>query len=115
MPLLVMPPRNVGVIAALSVQLERVLMVTRPTNVLTGLVTELNTNAPPATPLPIVVAPLTVSVKPATVNVVPSPIDRFPTVRFAAVVAVAIPLRVRLLPMVVIAPNVSAPPLSVRL
>ena len=69
----------------------------------------------PLAPFPKVVVPVTVSAKAAAVKVVPSPIFRLlPIDKAAPVVAVADPLKVRLLVMVAIAPNVSAPPLKVR-
>jgi hypothetical protein len=69
----------------------------------------------PLVPPPIVVVPVTPIVKAGTVKVVPSPMERLPpTARFAAVVAVAVPLKVRLPATVVIAQKVSAPPLKVK-
>jgi len=116
-PLLVIPLLNVGVTAALSVQLELVLIVTSPVKVLAGFVAEENDNIPADPPLPTVVVPVTLKVKAPTVKVVPFPMIRLPpTVKAAPVVAAAAPLKVRLPVMDVVAPNVLAPlPESVRL
>jgi len=65
----------------------------------------------PLDPPPTVVVPVTVSGNPATAKVVPSPMERLPPiVKPTTVVAVAVPLRVRLppIPMVPVA-NVLAP------
>ena len=113
-PLLVMPLLKVGAMAAPSFQVAPLLMVTKPVNVLAGMVAEEKDNVPEV-PAPTVVVPVTPNVKAPTVKAVPSPMDRFPlTVRLAPVVAVALPLNVRFPATVVIAPNVSAPPLNVK-
>jgi hypothetical protein len=114
-PLLVIPPLKVGVMAALSVQEAFALIVTKPVKVLPGFVAEEKDNVPDV-PLPTVVVPVTAIVNAPIVRAVPSPTERAPPiVRFAPVVAVADPLNVRLLFTVVTA-NVFAPePESVRL
>ena len=69
----------------------------------------------PPLPAPTVVVPLTARLKASAPKVVPLPTTKFPPMaRLAALVAVALPLSVRLPLTVVIAPKVSGPPLKVR-
>ena len=64
----------------------------------------------PLVPPPMVVVPLTVRANPATVKVVPFPIIRLPTVKPTVVVAVALPLKVKLPVIdVIVVSNVFAP------
>jgi hypothetical protein len=114
-PLFVIPLLNVGVIAALSVQLAPLFIVTKPIKVFAGFVTEENESVP-LVPPPTVVVPETVNAKAPVVKVVPSPTIRLPPIVNAApVVAVAVPLKVKLL-LTDVTGNVFAPlPLSIRL
>ena len=101
-PLFVMPPRKVGIAAAVSDHVPPAATVTRPVKVLAP-VALLSVNVP-LVPPPTVVVPVTAKVKAGTVKFVPSPILRFPLMAMlAAVVAEAVPLRVRFPPMVVMA------------
>ena len=86
-PLLVIPPMNVGVMAAFSVQLAPALIVTKPVNVLDGLEAEVNVMEP-LLPLPTVVVPETESVNAPTDKEHPSGIDRFKQVAAALTVTV---------------------------
>ena len=111
--MLVIPPLNsTGELPELF-QVLPAAVVTEPVNSLAP-VAELITRLP-LVPPPTVVVPVTVKANPAVVNVVPLPIERLPpTVKSAPVVAVAVPLKDRFPATVVIAPNVSAPPLKVK-
>ena len=112
--LVVIPPRNVMGEFPELFQVPPALIVTKPVKILVPVAEEMT--KVPVVPAPTVVVPDTVKAKPAAVKVVPFPILRLPlTTKLAAVAAVAVLLSVRLPPMVVIAPNVSAPPLRVRL
>jgi hypothetical protein len=112
--LVVIPPLNVMGEFPELFQVPPALIVTKPVKILVPVAEEMVKL--PVVPAPTVVVPDTVKAKPAAVKVVPSPIERLPPiVRFAALVAVAVPLNVKFLVTVVIVPNVSAPPLRVRL
>jgi len=113
-PLLVIPLLNVGVIAALSVQLAPASIVTNPPKVLAGFVADEKAKVPD-TPPPTVVVPVTPSVKAPTVKVVPSPTERLPLIaKLAPVVDVAVPLTVRF-PAIVVTVKVFTPlPESVK-
>ena len=113
-PLFVMPFWNVGVIAALSVQLAPAFMVTKPVKVLLGFVAEEKANVPVAPP-PTVVVPPTLSVNAPMVSEVPLPVERVPVIaKLAAVVVVTLPLTVKLPPIAVVPACITSVPLPLN-
>ena len=109
-PILVIPPLKVGVMAALSDQEPPEFIVTNPVKVLTGLVA-LEKIRVPEVPPPIIVVPVTVKECPAFVNVVPSPIFKFPPIVNPTTVAVVAVPEVVKFPAIDVTPaiNVLAP------
>ena len=110
---LVMPPRNVTGELIVLFQVPFALIVSNPVKILVPVAEVIFKM--PLLPAPTVVVPVTVRLKPAAPKVAPSPIPRLPPmVRFAPLVAVADPVKVKLLLTVAIAPKTSGPPLKVR-
>lgn len=105
------PPKNVAGLVVERSQTPPELIETPPVNVLLPVAAVIVLRVPEMDELPV-----TVNAYPAKDKVVPDPTERLPTVKVATVVAVAVPLRVKLpatdIPLV----NVFAPePERVRL
>ena len=108
-PLLVMPPWKVTASFAEELfQVPPLFTVTMPVKVLVPVAEEMA--KVPVVPPPITVVPVTVRLYPAAVKVVPSPTMRLPPMASAAtVVTLAVPLKLKLPPIVMPFCNVLTP------